>query len=293
MLAALVALVAVATAVGAVPAQAGPMPNGVPGSWALALNEEFTANGLNKALWTPEWPGRGDVGGVHLAEPRVPTWNWVPVSTGTGAGKHVQWHYKNADTGSLIESNPADGQPGHSGFQAHLRVCGWCAASPGLHPKGLACPKGGCLPDWPGLWSLSNTNSNNEIDTMEGLNALGEECYHIHPPPGSEGPGGCLSGEYAGAWYTFGSEWEPGVVKVFYDGAQGGRSQTGGNQWNAAVPPHGHGAPRRQTTAVVVPDEMTVDYVRVWQHPGTAADGEHRLGYKRAAGPSHLPNVPA
>jgi hypothetical protein len=32
------------------------MPNGVPGSWALVLNEEFTANGLNTALWTPEWP---------------------------------------------------------------------------------------------------------------------------------------------------------------------------------------------------------------------------------------------
>lgn len=42
-------------AVGAAPAQAEPMPNGVPGTWQLRLNEEFTGAGLNTALWTPSW----------------------------------------------------------------------------------------------------------------------------------------------------------------------------------------------------------------------------------------------
>ncbi len=240
------------------------MPNGVPGSWALALNEEFTANGLNKALWTPEWPAgamSGECTSPSLVSQPGNGYLYLQVRAQESTCSGI----KNADTGSLIESNPADGQPGHSGFQYSYGYVEWRAWIPGVAPKGLACPKGGCLPDWPGLWSLSNTNSN-EIDTMEGLNALGEECYHIHPPPGSEGPGGCLSGEYAGAWHTFGSEWEPGVVKVFYDGAQVGEVKQAGINGTPQyllmdmVPP-GVKQP------LVVPDEMTVDYVRVWQHP--------------------------
>src|ERR1700735_5599264 len=52
LLAALLSLVAVGTAVGAVSAQAEPPP----GSWALIFNEEFSANGVKTARWTPEWP---------------------------------------------------------------------------------------------------------------------------------------------------------------------------------------------------------------------------------------------
>jgi hypothetical protein len=259
-----VASIAMGIAIGAVPAQAEPMPNGVPGSWALVLNEEFSANGLNTALWTPEWPA-----GAVSGECTLPSLVSQP---GNGylylqvrAQESTCSGIKNADTGSLIESNPADGKPGHSGFQYSYGYVEWRAWVPGVAPKGLACPKGGCLPDWPALWSLSNTNSN-EIDTLEGLNTLGEACYHIHPPPGSEGPGGCLNTGYAGAWHTFGSEWEPGVVKVFYDGTQVGEVKQAGINATpqyliATMVPPGVNQP------LVVPDEMTIDYVRVWQHP--------------------------
>ena len=102
--------------------------------------------------------------------------------------------------------------------------------------------------------------------TMEGLETLGQACYHLHPPPGSEGPGGCLSSSYAG-WHTYASEWEPGAVKYFYDGAQVGQINSeavnGTPQYLVAdmVPPGCCGQP------LVVPDEMVVKYVRVWQHP--------------------------
>jgi hypothetical protein len=118
------------------------------------------------------------------------------------------------------------------------------------------------LPDWPALWSHSNINAD-EIDEMEGLETLGQACYHIHPP--TNGPGACLSGSYAGAWHKYASEWEPGVVKIFYDGAQVGELSSaelnGTPQYLIAdmVPPGCCNQP------LVVPDEMTVNYVRVWQ----------------------------
>jgi hypothetical protein len=261
-------------------AQAEPMPIGVPGTWALKLNEEFTGNGVNTALWTPEWPS-----GAMSEQCTSPSFVSQP---GNGylylevrAHESTCSGIKNKDTGGLVESNPDDGKPGHTGFLYSYGYVEWRAWIPGVKPEGLACPTGGCLPDWPALWSLSAT-STNEIDTMEGLNTLGEACYHIHPPPGSEGPGGCLSGGYASAWHTFGSEWEPGIVKYFYDGAQVGEVKSGNVNGTpeylimTMVPP-GVKQP------LVVPDEMVVDYVRVWQHPfqpavstGTASNVEFR-----------------
>ena len=250
-------------------AQAEPMPNGIPGSWQLKLNEEFTSAGLNTALWTPGWQSDASISGP-MSNECVASKN---VSQPGNGYLYLQVRKEHAtcgtttveDTGGLIESNPSDGQPGHSGFAYTYGAVEWRAYVPGVAPTGRGCPKGGCLPDWPALWSLSSTNAD-EIDTMEGLETLGQACYHIHPPPGSEGPGACLSGSYAG-WHTYASEWEPGVVKYFYDGAQVGELSSG--QLNGTpqyliadmVPPGCCNQP------LVVPDEMVVDYVRVWQHP--------------------------
>lgn len=63
------------------------------------------------------------------------------------------------------------------------------------------------------------------------------------------------------------ADWEPGVLKFYYDGTQVGEVKSG--YINSAaqylimndVPPNGHG------DQLVVPDEIVVDYARVWQHP--------------------------
>ncbi|HEY3866381.1 MAG TPA: family 16 glycosylhydrolase [Solirubrobacteraceae bacterium] len=249
-------------------AQAEPMPDGIPGTWALRVNEEFTGAGLNTALWTPGWQSDASISGP-MSEECVASKNVSQSGNGylylqlrkekaTCGGKNVE------DTGGLIESNPADGVSGHSGFAYTYGVVEWEAYVPGVAPAGRGCPTKGCLPDWPALWSHSNTNAD-EIDEMEGLETLGQACFHIHPP--TDGPGACLSGSYAGAWHKYASEWELGAVKFFYDGAQVGELSSG----------ELNGTPQYLIADMVypgccnqpaqVPDEMTVNYVRVWQHP--------------------------
>ncbi len=232
------------------------------GNWTQTLNEEFSANGVNTALWTPEWPS-GAMSGECTSPSLVSQPGNGYLSLELQAKESTCGGTKHPDTGSLIESNPADGKPGHSGFAYTYGYVEWRAYLVGVSPKGRGCPTGGCLPDWPALWSLSSTNAN-EIDTMEGLETLGQACYHIHPPPGKEGPGHCLSGSYNG-WHTYASEWEPGVVKFFYDGAQVGELSSeqlnGTPQYLIAdmVAPGCCGQPS------AFPDEMKLDYVKVWQ----------------------------
>jgi hypothetical protein len=263
----LVMMVLLLTLIQVAEAQAEPMPNGVPGTWGLRVNEEFTGAGVNTALWTPGWQSDASITG--------------PVSGGCEASKNVyqpgngyiylQLRAEHAtcgtatveDTGAVIESNPGDGQPGHSGFAYTYGVVEWEASLPGIAPTGRGCPKGGCLPDWPALWSLSNTNAD-EIDTMEGLETLGQVCYHIHPP--TKGPGACLTGSYAG-WHKYASEWEPGVVKFFVDGAQVGELSSGELNSTPQYLIADMVYPGCCNQPVQVPDEMTVNYVRVWQHP--------------------------
>jgi hypothetical protein len=248
-------------------AQAEPQPTGVPGAWALRLNEEFSGSSLNTALWTPGWQDDASISGPVSGQCLSP----ANVTQNGNGYLYLQVRAQHAtcgsstveDSGGLIESNPSDGVAGHSGFSYTYGYVEWRAYVPGVSPPGRGCAKGGCLPDWPALWSLSSTNTN-EIDTMEGLETLGLACYHLHKE--SYGPGACLSGSYASAWHTYGSEWEPGVVKYFYDGAEVGHITTeavnGTPQYLIAdILPPGYGQP------LVVPDEMVVDYVRVWQHP--------------------------
>ena len=244
-------------------ARAEPLPNGVPGTWALIFNEEFSANGLNTALWTPEWPS-GPMSG-QCTSPSL-------VSQPGNGYLYLQVRAQNStcggtnhpDTGSLVESNPADGKPGHGGFlysygyvEWHVYIVGWGGEAQG-------CPKGGCIPDWPALWSFPE-NEEDEIDTMEGLHGKACHTWHHHVSPIEETQG-CQPGSYAG-WHTYGVDWEPGILKFYYDGAQVGEVNSGYINSTAQylmmddVPPGSYGG------QLVVPDEIVVDYVRVWQHP--------------------------
>jgi hypothetical protein len=174
------------------------------------------------------------------------------------------------NAGGLVESDPGDGVPGHAGFKYSYGYVEWRAWVPGVKPTGWTCPQGGCMADWPALWSFPE-NQETEIDTMEGLREVktGETCYHFHhhsPLPETHW-GGCVAGSFAGACHTFGVDWEPGMLKYYYDGVLVGEHPSG--EITSApqylimndVPEGSHGGP------LVVPNEMAVDYVRVWQHP--------------------------
>lgn len=141
----LVIAVTLVTVISGAVAQAEPLPDGIPGTWQLKVNEEFTGAGLNTALWTPGWQSDASISG--------------PVSNECLASKNVsqpgngyiylQLRKEHAtcgtttveDTGGLIESNPSDGQPGHSGYAYTYGVVEWEAYVPESRPQGGAARK--------------------------------------------------------------------------------------------------------------------------------------------------------
>ncbi len=224
-----------------------------PGTWTQTLNEEFSANGLNTALWTPEWPNEpmsGQCTSPSLVSQPGNGYLYLQVR----AQESTCGGTKHSDTGSLVESNPADGKSGHTGFLYSYGYVEWRVDIVGS----------GEIPDWPALWSFPE-NRENEIDTMEGLHGKACHTWHHHVSPIEETQG-CQSGSYTG-WHTYGVDWEPGVLTFYYDGAKVGEEVKSGYINSTPqylimddVPPGSYGG------KLVVPDEIAVDYVRVWQH---------------------------
>ncbi len=259
------AVVIVLACVGVAASQAEPMPNGVSGTWQLKLNEEFTSSGLNTSLWTPGWQTNGvssmsdqcvkpslvnqpGDGYLHL---------WLRKEASTCEGEHSK-EEKHEYTGSLVESNPEDGVPGHSGFHYSYGYVEWEAYITGIEEK---CSSA-CIPDWPALWILPG-NHETETDIMEGLSGVAE--YHFHPPfPG--GIGGSVSGNFHG-WHTYGVDWEPGVVTYYYDGRQVGQETSEKINSTPQYLVMDMTPPKASRGHLVAPDEMDINYVRVWQHP--------------------------
>jgi hypothetical protein len=240
------------------PPVSAPVPVGVPGTWHVVMDDEFNATSLDTSIWQAGWFGSGITspansneqacynsnnvtlpgdGTVHLRVTDVPA---------TCGGKTEPY------TGALLSSNPSDGRAS-GGFQYTYGVV---EARVYLPPAA-----NGEIANWPAVWAdgQSPWPTNGEDDVLEGLG--GEACFHFHSPSG--GPGSCVGGNLSG-WHTFASDWQPGSVTYYYDGAQVGRITTGitsspmylilSNTVSSAM-----GGP------TVAPSDMQVDYVRVWQ----------------------------
>jgi beta-glucanase (GH16 family) len=247
-----------------------------PGTWTQTFDEEFNGSSVNTSMWTKGWQTSSEISGpvssrclssAFVSESEGYLHLEVRKQSSTCGGK------EQPETGALVESNPNDGVSGHPGFAYSYGYVEWRVYLPGVEEAG--CPAGGCIANWPALWSFPDDNSETpEIDTMEGLEEWVEEggksiahkgraCFHFHPWP-EVGTGACSPG-YAG-WHTFASDWEPNNVTYYYDGNKVGEIAT----------PTGN----RSTPQYLIMDDvatyslepklfnhaMLVDYVRVWQH---------------------------
>ena len=248
------------------PAQAGRFPErhalnrrvsppvGIPGRWRLVLNSQFSGPGL-PTDWRTGWFGGGVTRPVNRSElacyspanisfPGDGTMHLDVTAAASRCGGRSRPY-----TGALVSTNPNDGRAG-PGFQYTYGV---------LQARAYIPAAGGRIADWPAVWTDGQAwPLDGEDDLMEGLN--GTACFHFHDPLG--GPGGC-DRRLAPGWHTFASEWRPGVVTYYYDGARVGAVVTGITAQpmylliDNTVSPH---------AGVAAGASLRVQYVRVWQH---------------------------
>ena len=232
-----------------------------PGNWSLTFDEEFNSAGLNTSMWTPGWQ-RNEVSEISercvspqfVSQPGDGYLHLSVQQTLPCGPRGLQ------ETGAAVESNHGDGVAGHVGYSYSYGYVEWRVYLPGQANTG--CPSGGCIGNWPALWTLPESHSS-EIDVMEGLEK-GLACYHFLPPfTGNEQHGACLANSYVG-WHTFGADWEPSGVTYYYDGTAVGAEQSSGNSPSPEYLVMDV-LPSRTTAPKLLNQAVLVDYVHVYQ----------------------------
>ena len=265
------------------------MPVGGPGgSWAIELNEEFSANGLNTSLWTPEFPTdvSGQCTSSNLVSQPGDGFLHLALKAEAKTCSGPKGTYNRSVSGGLVTSEP---KPGHKGFEYTYGYVEWRAYLPGIAqaPSGYTCPTGGCIENWPAFWSIPE-NGPTEIDVMEGLEK-GKACYSFHkwyPEPHVQRQG-CLS-NIGGGWHTFGAYWEQtGPIKYYYDGNLVGEQNWTDITSNELMARQrliaSYLEPRTGGGPFILPAEALVDYVRVWKRyippkPATTTNAATEIG---------------
>ena len=253
---------------------AGPGPSPQPSAWALSWSDEFeSGSGPDESRWTYDLGGGG--------------WGNQELQTYTSRVDNVV-----VRDGALVITARAERFTGSDGIardytSARLKTKDRFAQTYGKFEARLKVPRGQGL--WPAFWMLgvdidgAGWPQCGEIDIMEHI---GREPTRIHGTlhgpgySGAAGPGASASNPdsapFANAFHTYAVEWEPGEIRWYLDGRQYfSRKATDlptGARWvfdhdffvllNVAVGGAWPGNPDSTTT---FPQEMTVDYVRVYR----------------------------
>jgi len=178
---------------------------------------------------------------------------------------------------------------------ARLKTQGLFSQAYGRFEARIQIPRGQGM--WPAFWMLGadidkvHWPGSGEIDIMENI---GKEPTKIHGSLHGPGPGGSgtddmtavftlpRGGQFADAFHVFAVEWEPGVIRFYVDGTlyftATPKGMPHGTGWvfdhpfflllNLAVGGDWPGSPDSSTQ---FPQQMLVDYVRVYGVPRPAA----------------------
>ena len=232
------------------PTPAGSPPLGIPGNWNPVFDDEFNGTSLDTGTWTPNWLGCPSCTTVPVTGSESEAYAPSQVSVGGGS-----LHLRAVSGPTTVDGTT---YPYRSGM---VQSDGKAQFTFGAFEARIYLPPSGSgIANWPAFWADGqNWPITGEMDVMEGLG--GNACFHFHSLTG--GPGGCASGDFSG-WHTYGADWEPGSVTFYYDGREVGRIVSGiTSSPMYLILDYAVGGSGGRT---VVPAEMQVDYVRVWQH---------------------------
>ncbi|MDQ1391157.1 MAG: hypothetical protein QOF30_134 [Acidimicrobiaceae bacterium] len=256
-------------------ASANPLPVGSTGGANLVFSDEFNGTTLNTTNWhTCAWWSSTTCSIETNNELELYTKNNVSVNNGVltlqaRSESAVGWNGKTYNyTSGMISSGGRSGEiaPGFTFRYGYMEARVKVPAGQGL---------------WPAFWTLPADYSwPPEIDAMEILGqnpAVQNMTYHYVNSGGTAtSVGSTWTGpDFSAGWHTFGVDWQPDAMVWYVDGIARWRltdaaaitSKASYLVLNLAVGGNWAGSPNAST---VLPADYLVDYVRVWDHFGTA-----------------------
>ncbi len=260
--------------------------------WSLAWSDEFSGP-AGTAPNTTNW--NRDIGGHGWGNNE---WEYYTNSTDNaaldGSGHLVISAKPNSDSSLECTYGPSASSPQTCAYtSARLLTKDRFDFAYGRAEASLQIPYGQGI--WPAFWMLGSDIETNpwpgsgEIDIMENIGKASEQqrLYGTIHGPGYSGGSGVGSGPYEtgvtlhDAYHTYAVEWEPSQIRWYFDGTQYFSADPSdipaGQQWvfnkpfflimNIAV---GGGWPGNPDGTTTFPQNMNVDYVRVYQSPDVA-----------------------
>lgn len=239
--------------------------------------------------WVLDWSDEFD--GARLDHSR-----WVEETGGHGFGNNELEFYtarpENVRVvgGNLVIEARKEAWKGRQYTSARIKTAGLKERTYGRYEARIRIPRGQGI--WPAFWMLGADCEAvgwprcGEIDIMENI---GKEPGIVHGTihgPGYSGehgfgaPSSLASGAYADGFHLYAVEWEPGEIRWYRDGIlyHTARPDMVKGAWvfehpffvilNLAV---GGGWPGKPDASTVFPQQMLVDYVRVYRRSGSAS----------------------
>lgn len=243
------------------PASAQTQPPG----WVLDWSDEFDGHVLDRTKWVPETGGNG--------------WGNDELEFYTARPENVR-----VDGGNLVIEARREDYGGRHYTSARIKTAGKVERTFGRYEARIRIPRGQGI--WPAFWLLGADVGKvgwprcGEIDVMENI---GREPGIVHGTlhgPGYSGDHGIGKpsvldrGAYADDFHVYAVEWEPREIRWYRDGIlyHTARPDTVKGDWvfehpffvilNLAV---GGGWPGNPDATTVFPQQMLVDYVRVYR----------------------------
>ena len=250
---------------GASHAQTANAPLTQPPGWVLDWSDEFDGPTLDRTKWVPETGGDG--------------WGNQELEFYTDRPDNVR-----VDGGNLVIEARKEDYRGRHYTSARIKTAGKVERTYGRYEARIKIPRGQGI--WPAFWLLGGDIAKvgwprcGEIDIMENIGREPDLVHGTLHGPGYSGdkaigkPQRLDKGTYADDYHVYAVEWEPREIRWYRDGIlyHTARPATVTGDWvfehpffvilNLAV---GGGWPGNPDATTTFPQQMLVDYVRVYK----------------------------